>query len=103
MDNLYNYLLTKTLKSDYFKAWVLAQARHAVTAGGTYLVIHGLANNEMVNEALGFVLTAASFYLASLDVKLVDGKIKVALNTVPPVVTDPVVPVEVHVLPPVDK
>lgn len=103
MDNLYNYLLTKTLKSDYFKAWVLAQARHAVTAGGTYLVIHGYANNEMMNEALGFVLTAASFYLASLDVKLVDGKIKVALETVPPVVTDPVVPVEVHVLPDIQK
>jgi len=101
MDNLYNYLLTKTLKSDYFKAWILAQARHAVTAGGTYLVIHGYANNEMVNELLGFVLAAASFYLAAVDVKLVDGKIKVALNTIPPTVTDPVTPVEVHELPPI--
>lgn len=103
MDSLYNYLLTKTLKSDYFKAWVLAQARHAVTAGGTYLVIHGYANNEMINEFLGFVVTAASFYLASVDVKVVDGKIKVALNTVPPVVTDPVIPIEVHVLPEIPK
>lgn len=98
MDGLYNYLINKTLKSDYFKAWVLAQARHLGTVLGTYLVLHGYGNNEMAQEILGFVLAAANFYLAALDVKLVDGKIKVALNT--PV---PVTPVEVKELPPVEK
>lgn len=102
MDSLYNYLINKTLKSEYFKAWVLAQVRHMITAGGTYLVVHGLASNDMVQDLLGFAITSASFYLAALDVKLVDGKIKVALNTVPPIVTDPVVPVEVHVLPDIE-
>jgi hypothetical protein len=103
MDSLYNFLLSKTLKSDYFKAWILAQARHAGTALGTWLVFHGLANNEMAQDITGFLITASMFYLANLDVKVVDGKIKVALETIPPTVAIKDTPVEVHVLPDVPK
>ena len=99
MDSLINFFVTKTWKSEYFKSWVLAQARHAATAAGTALVMHGLADKGMAECIVGLVTAAASFYLANLDVKVVDGKIKVALMTEPPTVQT--IPVETKELPPV--
>src|ERR1700744_3956238 len=98
MDSIINFFVTKIWKSEYFHSWVLAQARHVATAAGTALVMHGLANKEMSEDIVGFVVASASFYLANLDVKVVDGKIKVALMTEPP--TAPVIPVEVEPLEP---
>lgn len=100
MNSVINWLIVKTWKSDYFKSWVLAQARHVATALGTALVLHGFANKEMSEDIVGFIVAAASFYLAALDVKVVDGKIRVALNTMPP--TAPVIPVTVEPLPDVE-
>ena len=92
-----DFLFNQIIKSDYVKAFILANARHVATAAGTYLVIHGLANQSIADQLLGLTISIVSFYLANLDVKLVDGKIKVALNT--PV---PTTPVEVKELPPVE-
>lgn len=83
-DNLLPYIINKTIKSAYFKAWVLAQARHIVTALGAAAVAKGYADSSMVEGAMGFVMTAVGFYLAALDVKIVDGKIKIALHSEPP-------------------
>lgn len=106
MDKLFTYVLEKTIKSGYFKAWILAQARHLVTAAGAAAVAKGYADASMVEGAMGFVMTACGFYLAALDVKVVDGKIKIALHTEPPEV--PYVPpvsvsakVETDELPPI--
>lgn len=96
MDSLYNFVINNTLKSEMFKAFVLANVRHVITGGGVWLVQNGYATNSMVEQAMGLALTIASFYLANLDVKLVDGKIKVALNT-----PAPTVPVQTEILPPV--
>jgi hypothetical protein len=98
MNNIINWIIVKTWKSDYFKAWVLAQARHAGTVAGTTLILHGLADKGMAEQISGFVVTAAMFYLANLDVRLVDGKIKIALLSTP---TDPVIPVEIKPLEPI--
>lgn len=92
-------LLNKFIKSDYVKAQVLAQARHIATGFGVWLVTKGLADHAMSEDLVGFVMAATSFYLANLDVKVVDGKIKVALETPPP--SAPVTPVTVQPLPPI--
>lgn len=88
MNSLYVYLIQKTIKSDYFKAWVLAQVRHVITAVGAAAVAKGLADQSMVEGFIGFTTSAVGFYLAAVDVKQVDGKITVALNT-PPEYTPP--------------
>lgn len=77
MNSMFDWLI----KSDFVKAQILAFARHAVTAVGAGLVAHGYANGAMVESASGFIAVAISFYLSQLDVKGVDTKIKVALNT----------------------
>lgn len=104
MNNLYIFIINKTIKSDYFKAWVLAQVRHIVTAVGTALVAKGLADNAIVEQVLGTATMIASFYLANLDVKGVDGKIKIALATAPEEYVPPVsvtAKVETSELPPI--
>lgn len=79
-NNLFNYLI----KSDYVKAQILAFARHVVTTVGAGLVVHGYASSGMVESASGLVCMAISFYLSQRDVKKVDEKITVALNTPTP-------------------
>jgi hypothetical protein len=74
-------LLSWFIKSDFVRAQVLAIVRHLVTIAGTAAVAHGLADQSMVEGALGLATTAVSFYLANLDVKGVDKKMTVALNT----------------------
>lgn len=74
-------LLSWFIKSDFVKAQILAQTRHIVTALGAAAVAHGYADHSMVEAMMGFCTSAVGFYLANLDVKSVDGKIKVALNT----------------------
>lgn len=108
MNNLYVYLINKTIKSPYFKSWVLAQVRHIITAAGATAIAKGYADQSMIEGILGFATTAAGFYLANLDVKSVDGKIKIALGTEPPSDdltgnTVKTIPVEVHVLAPVER
>lgn len=82
-DNLLPYVLEKTLKSEYFKAQVLAQARHWLTGIGTIAIAKGYADSGMMESVIGLVMISISFWLAHLDVKRVDGKIRVALETPP--------------------
>lgn len=89
MNSLYVYLIQKTIKSDYFKAWVLAQVRHVITVAGTAAIAKGFADQSILEGFLGLATTTVSFYLAAVDVKQVDGKITVALNTAPPEYTPP--------------
>lgn len=81
-------ILNKLIKSEFVKARVLAAVRHGATALGVWLVSKGLADNSMSADIVGFAVAAASFYLADLDVKVVDGKIKVAFLTEPSVKLD---------------
>lgn len=77
-------ILSWFIKTDFVKAQILAVVRHIVTAIGVALVTHGLANDSMIQDLLGLATTAVSFYLSQLDVKSVDKKIAVALNTPSP-------------------
>lgn len=101
MNSLYVYIINKTLKSDYFKAWVLAQVRHIITLAGTAAVAKGLADQSIVEGVIGVATTTVSFYLANLDVRNVDNKIQIALHSEPPVPSAPIIPVEVDELPPI--
>lgn len=83
MNSLFSWLIT----SDYVKAQILAFARHLVTTLGAGMIAHGYANSGMVESASGFVCLTISFYLSQRDVKGVDKKIEVALNTPSPLAT----------------
>lgn len=72
---------TAYLKSDYFKAQLLAFTRHVVTAAGSGLVVHGYATDGMVQLSVGLAVATVSFFWSQLDVKWVDGKIQIALQT----------------------
>lgn len=105
-----DYVLNKAVSSGFLKSRIQALARTVAMAGGTYLVQHGLANQEISTAVVGAVVGIVAMYLQDLDVKIVDGKIKVALNTQPtqPPVdstgqTDPIIPVTVKELPPVNN
>lgn len=82
-----NWLLNKVIKSEYVKAWVLAQARQIVAVVGAGLVAKGYADTGMVETASGLIVLAISFYMQDRDVKNVDKKIQVALDIPPPVRT----------------
>lgn len=75
---------TWLIKSDYIRAQVLAAARHLVTSIGAGLVLHGYADNGMVEAAAGLVTASLGFYLSQKDVKNVDAKIQVAIAATPP-------------------
>lgn len=79
-----NFIFDYLIKSDFFKAQILAFARHAVTTVGAGLVVHGYASSGMVESASGLVCMALSFYLSQRDVKKVDQKITSALLTPTP-------------------
>lgn len=81
---MFENLFIRLIKSEYVRSWILAQVRHVMTALGTALVMHGLADKGLSEQLTGFVLAAVSFYLANLDVRVVDGKIRLALETPPP-------------------
>lgn len=83
--NIFNVLI----KSDYVRAQILAFVRHLVTAAGVSLIAKGYADDSLVQAAAGLATGAVGFWLASLDVKKVDEKITVALNTPPPVLSQP--------------
>lgn len=78
--NIFSYLI----KSDYVRAQILGFVRHTVTAIGVGLVANGYADDSLVQGAAGLATGIVGFYLASLDVKKVDQKIKVALATPSP-------------------
>ena len=77
-------LFIKVIKSEYARAWILAQLRHWVTAVGASLVLKGYVDDSTVQAAAGFVVALVGFYLAANDVKKVDEKITVALHTPTP-------------------
>lgn len=112
--SLSDFFINKAISSGFLKSRIQALARTVAMAGGTYLVQHGLANQEISTALVGAVVGVVAMYLQDLDVKIVDGKIKVALNTqpsqttpvydvndVPP--TDPIIPVTVKELPPISN
>ncbi len=85
MDGIINFIIDKTWKSEYFRAAVLAQVRGwAATAAGA-MAVHGYISNDIAQQIIGVAAALAVYYLQNLDVKLVDGKIKFALHTYPPV------------------
>lgn len=105
-----DYFINKAISSGFLKSRIQALARTVAMAGGTYLVQHGLANQEISTALVGAVVGLVAMYLQDLDVKVVDGKIKIALNTQPPRIpvdptsqTDPVIPVTVKELPPISN
>lgn len=82
-----DWLFSQFIKSDFVRAQVLAVVRHLLTALGVALVSHGLADHGMAEDLVGLGVAAASFYLSNLDVKNVDKKITIALNTPSPIQT----------------
>lgn len=108
--SLYDIILNRAINSGFLKSRIQALARTVAMAGGTYLVQHGLANQEISTALVGAIVGLVAMYLQDLDVKVVDGKIKVALNTQSPQTpvdstgqTDPIIPVTVKELPPVSN
>lgn len=81
MDSIINFIITKTWKSDYFRSWVLAQARVLAATATGGLALHGYITNDIQQQIIGIVASLVVYYLQNLDVRLVDGKIKIALNT----------------------
>lgn len=108
-----NRLYTWLLNSGFLKARILAWVRIGAASFGTYLITKGLADQSIADAISGAIVNIVTLYLQDLDVKVVDGKIKIALHTEPPRVTpvDPnsdvtgatikTVKVEAHELPPV--
>lgn len=84
MTNLTDWLINKSINSGFLKSRVQAGARALAMAGASYLVQHGLANQEISQALVGAVVGLVALYLQDLDVKVVDGKLKIALNTNPP-------------------
>jgi hypothetical protein len=108
--SIQEYLINKLITSGFLKSRILAWTRIGAAALGTYLVTKGVANYDIANTVSGAVVSIVSLYLQDLDVKVVDGKIKIALKTdpasIPPDVTyipPNNTPVEIHVLPPIEK
>lgn len=71
-----NDVFCQVIKNPLTRAYVLAVARHGVTLLGGILVAHGYLHNDDVSDFLGFCTTVVGIYLAQLDVKGVDVKIK---------------------------
>lgn len=94
MNDTINWLIAKTINSDYFKSWALAQLRGYIATGGGALVAYGFLDNNTQAKVTGALIALAVYYLQHIDVKVVDGKIKIALLT-----AVPVVPVTVEPLP----
>lgn len=107
-------LFSKIIKSEFIRARILAFVRTLSAGLGAWLVSKGLADQSMTDALTGLIVGATSFYLADLDVHIVDGKIKVALLTPTPEQINPqlgvepnlssklkTTSVEVHILPPV--
>lgn len=66
----------------------------------TWLVTKGMADQSIADFIYGSIVGLVTMYLQDLDIKVVDGKIRIALHTNPPV-SAKTTPVEVHELPPV--
>lgn len=81
--SILDYVINKSISSGFVKSRIQAWARVGATAGAAYLVQHGLANQEISQALVGSVVGLVALYLQDLDVKVVDGKIKIALNTPP--------------------
>jgi len=79
-----DYFINKAIDSGFLKSRIQAAVRALAMAGGSYLVQHGLANQEISQAVVGAVVGLVALYLQDLDVKVVDGKIKIALKTNPP-------------------
>lgn len=99
--SLLDLVLNQAIDSGFLKSRIQALARALAVAGGTYLVQHGLATQDISNALVGAVVGLVALYLQDLDVRVVDGKIRVALST-PSKSVDPVIPVTVETLPPVN-
>jgi len=85
LDRLFSYVI----KSDFVRAQILAFVRHAVTAAGAGLVAKGMIDNNILQDASGLAVALVGFWLGHQDVKAVDQKITVALNTAPPDLSKP--------------
>ena len=94
-------LINKAIGSGFLKSRIQALVRALAVSGGTYLVQHGLANQEISTALVGLVVGVVGLYLQDLDVKVVNGKIQVALSQGSTQSLEPV-PVEVKPLPPVE-
>lgn len=79
--SILDFFINKAISSGFLKSRIQAGARLALTAGATYLVTKGLADQSVANTIVGSGMAVIAAYLQDLDVKIVDGKIKVALLT----------------------
>ena len=95
-----DWLYNKLIKSGFLQARVLAWARAGAFAFTGYLVTKGLATQDIADFAASSIVGLVTLYLQDLDIKVVDGKIKIALMTEPPV-SAPLTPIETRELPPV--
>lgn len=79
-----DWLYTKLINSGFLKARLMAWARLGSIAVSSYLVTHGLATDGTAELISGAILSIVTAYLQDLDIKVVDGKIKIALHTPAP-------------------
>lgn len=93
-----DWLYNKLIKSGFIQARILAWTRILAAALSAWLVQKGATDQNIADFISGSIVGIVTLYLQDLDIKVVDGKIKIALNTEPPV-SAPVTPVETHELP----
>lgn len=84
MSTFTDFLINKSINSGFVKSRIQAWARVGAIALASYLVTHHVANQAIASDIVGSIVGLVALYLQDLDVKVVDGKIKVALNTNPP-------------------
>lgn len=82
-DNLENWLINKTLKSGFIQSRILAWTRAGALAFATYLVKEGFADDNIAAKIVGFAVAVVTLYLQDLDVKIVNGKLKIAFASMP--------------------
>lgn len=82
--SILDYVLNKAVSSGFLKSRIQAGARALALGGAGWLVQHGLATNSTSQVIVASIMAIVAVYLQDLDVKIVDGKIKIALNETPP-------------------